>query len=98
MGSTGYSFEAICLIKSQTLLEYPNSLSYQEINLTNVGFSPIQASASKTEESVDPLKSDDTTMSSVYPRMPFSFPFAASDTAFFISSIEAPCTKSRLID
>lgn len=46
-----------------TRLEYPYSLSYQEINFTNVSESCIPAFASKTDEKVEPMKSDDTTSS-----------------------------------
>lgn len=46
-----------------TRLEYPYSLSYHEINFTNVSESCIPAFASKTDENVEPIKSDDTTSS-----------------------------------
>ena len=58
-------FFATCSNKSTTLLEYPYSLSYQAINLTNVGDNNIPAFWSKIVEYVEPRKSDETTESSV---------------------------------
>ena len=46
--------------------EYPISLSYHEITLTKVGVRAIPAPASKMEDRVSPMKSVDTTISSVY--------------------------------
>src|SRR3989338_9506871 len=56
---------AIYSIKSTTLLEYPHSLSYQETTLTKVSLSAMPAPASNIEVRLSPLKSDETTWSSV---------------------------------
>lgn len=53
LASTPATYE----IKSQTRREYPISLSYQAINLTNLSLRAIPALASKTEDEVDPTKS-----------------------------------------
>lgn len=57
--------------KSTTLLEYPHSLSYQLTTLWKLGLSPIPALASKIDECESCRKSEETTESSVYPRIPF---------------------------
>ena len=56
-----WSFVYIWLIRSTTLWEYPYSLSYQEISLTNVGESWIPALASKIEDRLSDKKSVETT-------------------------------------
>lgn len=44
-----YYNEVMCTAKSINLLEYPYSLSYQEIILKNVEFNPIPPCASITD-------------------------------------------------
>lgn len=58
-------------IKSHTRLEYPHSLSYHDTSLTKLELREIPALASKTEEWASPMKSVETTSSSVYPKIPF---------------------------
>lgn len=53
------------LMRSITRLEYPYSLSYQEINLTKLLFNEMPAFASKMLEWLSPIKSLETTSSSV---------------------------------
>ena len=50
---------------SNTLFEVPVSLSYQDTNLTKESVNAIPASASNTEVKAQPLKSVETTASSV---------------------------------
>mmetsp|Transcript_3659 Transcript_3659/g.14729 ORF Transcript_3659/g.14729 Transcript_3659/m.14729 type:complete len:299 (-) Transcript_3659:1382-2278(-) len=77
-------------MRSTTLLEYPHSLSYQLTSLTKLGESEMPAVASKIDERSSPMKSADTTASSVYPMIPFSSPFVeASLIAVQISSYDA---------
>ena len=49
--------------------------THQLTSLTNVGDSAIPALASTIDDLVSPMKSVDTTASSVMPRMPFDFFF-----------------------
>ena len=60
-----YSLARMCLTRSTIRLLYPISLSYQLITFTNVGVSAIPAFASKMEERLSPMKSVDTSISSV---------------------------------
>lgn len=48
-----------------TCLIFHNRIIYQEISLTNFSFNGIPALASKIDEWLSPIKSDDTTSSSV---------------------------------
>ena len=59
---------------------------YQEMSFTNVGLSWIPAWASKMEELRSPMKSEDTTRSFVYSRIPFIGPSLAFLTAALMSS------------
>src|SRR6185437_8502523 len=59
-------------------LEKPHSLSYQEHTLTSVPSMTLVSVASKMEECGSPLKSTDTSGRSLYARMPFRLPVAAS--------------------
>ena len=81
--------ESMCLIKSSTRLLYPNSLSYHETSLTKLFVKAIPALASKMLLLASPTKSDDTTKSSVYPRMPLSSPSEAFLIVALISSYDA---------
>jgi len=58
--------------KSISLFKYPHSLSYQAASLTNLSLSCIPAIASKIQVLLSPIKSAETTASSVYPRRPFN--------------------------
>lgn len=55
------------------------------MSFTNWSFNGIPALASKIDEWVSPMKSDDTTSSSVYPKIPFNGPSAASLTLSLIA-------------
>ena len=68
-------------MRSTTRLEYPISLSYHEITFTILPPITIVESASKTEEWVFPITSQETIGSSVYSRIPFRGPCAAALTA-----------------
>ena len=59
---------------------------YHETSLTKLSLSARPALASKMDEFVSPMKSADTTSSSVYPKMPFNGPLAASLITAQISS------------
>jgi hypothetical protein len=61
-------------------------INYQETNLTKVLESMIPALASKMDEWVSPTKSVETTWSSVYSKIPFMGPLAASLILAQISS------------
>src|SRR5258708_34366611 len=77
------------LIRSRTRHEYPHSLSYQETTLTRLPTTRVQ-SESTMEERGSPLKSDDTSSFSSYPRYPFSGPLSdAAFSAAFTSSLVA---------
>merc|ERR1719253_1077386 len=67
----------------------PHSLSYQEISFTKVLFSAMPALMSTIDENLQPGKSVLTTSSSVWDRMPFIGPAAASLMAATISSMDA---------
>src|SRR5579862_4765953 len=56
------------LIRSRTRQEYPHSLSYQEITLTQLPPTTRVISESTMEERESPRKSTDTNSSSVNPR------------------------------
>lgn len=60
--------------------------TYHETSLTKLLLSWIPAFASKIDEWSSPMKSEDTTSSSVYSRMPLRGPAAASLILFLISS------------
>ena len=60
-----YFTVAMWAINSNTLLDYPHSLSYQDTNFTKFLFKAIPALASKMEVRGSPKKSEDTTSSSV---------------------------------
>ena len=78
-------------MRSTTLLEYPHSLSYQLTSLTKLGDSEMPAVASKMDDRSSPMKSAETTASSVYPMMPLRLPFLdASSMVAQISSYYAP--------
>merc|ERR1719272_676041 len=59
-------------MRSTTRLEEPISLSYHEMSLTNVSERAMQAPESKVDEAVSPMKSEETTISSVYTSLPVS--------------------------
>src|SRR5208337_1375663 len=59
---------AIRLIRSWTRQEYPHSLSYHEITLTQLPATTRVMCASTIEERESPLKSDETSSFSSYPR------------------------------
>lgn len=63
--------------KSITLLEYPHSLSYQETTLAKLSFKEIPADSSKMEDLQSWMKSELTTASEVYPKIPFNSPSEA---------------------
>src|SRR5580704_12180349 len=67
--TAGYSpLAAIKLIRSRTRQEYPHSLSYQEITLTQLPPTTRVMWASTMEERESPLKSDETSSFSSNPR------------------------------
>src|ERR1700704_180917 len=61
-------FDAIRLIRSRTRQEYPHSLSYHEITLTQLPPTTRVMGASTMEERESPLKSDETSSFSSNPR------------------------------
>src|SRR5689334_9751060 len=67
-------------------LEKPHSLSYQAQTFTSVPSLTLVSEASKMELAGLWLKSDDTSGSLVYCRMPFRSPSEACFTALFTSS------------
>src|SRR5262249_33650680 len=73
-------------IKSLTRQEYPHSLSYQEITLTQLLLTTRVRGASTTDERSSPRKSTDTSSSFSYPRMPFIGPWDAQSSARLTSS------------
>src|SRR5215471_19152096 len=77
------------MIRSKTLHEYPHSLSYQAISFTKRSFKAIPALASNTQVHGSPIKSDETTSSSVYPIMPCIGPSEAALKVALISSYVA---------
>merc|ERR1719471_955901 len=64
----------------------PHSLSYQETSFTKVSLRAMPAPTSKMDEDLQLTKSVDTTSSSVWSKMPFMGPAAASLMAATISS------------
>src|ERR1700676_40522 len=80
----------IRLIRSRTRQEYPHSLSYHEITLTQLPPTTRVMGASTMEERESPLKSDETSSFSSNPREPFSGP---DSEAFF----RAALTSSRVV-
>src|SRR5699024_10757489 len=65
MRSAACYFVAMYLMSSTTLLEWPHSLSYQLTSFMKLPLRAMPASASKMEVRASPMKSDDTTASSV---------------------------------
>src|SRR6202790_4760237 len=80
----------IRLIRSRTRQEYPHSLSYHEITLTQLPATTRVMGASTMEERESPLKSDDTSSFSSNPRYPLSGP---DSEAFFRGAF----TSSRVV-
>mmetsp|Transcript_25527 Transcript_25527/g.41901 ORF Transcript_25527/g.41901 Transcript_25527/m.41901 type:complete len:220 (-) Transcript_25527:412-1071(-) len=74
------------MAKSTKRFEYPHSLSYQEMTLWKLSLRKMHAPASIVDEAGSWMKSQETTFSSVYPRMPLSSPSEASLRAARISS------------
>src|SRR3954464_10286217 len=67
--------------------EYPHSFSYQPLTLSSVPSTTLVLFASMMHECGLPMKSDDTSSSSVYSRMPFMGPLdAAALNAAFASA------------
>src|ERR1700688_267099 len=64
----------IRLIRSRTRQEYPHSLSYHEITLTQLPPTTRVMGASTMEERESPLKSDETSSFSSNPRKPSGGP------------------------
>src|SRR5208283_1197196 len=93
----------IRLIRSCTRQEYPHSLSYQEITLTQLPPTTKVIGASTIEERGSPLKSDDTSSCSSKPRYPFNGPdsdaffsaaFTSSLVVFFSSQTTTSTTET----
>src|ERR1700722_9820467 len=87
------------LIRSRTRLEYPHSLSYQEITFTRLPPTTIVLGESTIEERESPLKSDDTSSSVSYPRYPFNGPdsdafLRAAFTSSLVVFFSTTATKS----
>src|SRR4029077_10498088 len=74
------------LIKSRQRQEYPHSLSYQASAFTHRSPTTLVYPASTMEECGLPLKSAETSSSSVYARIFFMAPFAAAFSAPFTLS------------
>ena len=68
------------------MFEYAHSLSYHARTFTNVSLSWIPAVASKIEVCGSPLKSEETTASSVYAKMPLSSFYEARFISLQMSS------------
>src|SRR5579863_9684486 len=86
-------------IRSRTRLEYPHSLSYQEITFTRLPPTTIVLGESTIEERESPLKSDDTSSSVSNPRYPFKGPdsdafFNAAFTSSLVVFFSTHTTKS----
>src|SRR5579863_8054989 len=77
-------------MRSRTRQEYPHSLSYQEITFTQLPPTTMVQGESTIEERESPLKSDDTSSCSSYPRYPLSGP---ASEAFFSAAL----TSSLLV-
>src|SRR5204863_1405483 len=84
-----YNFAATNLIKSRHRHEYPHSLSYHARTFTHLSPTTFVYSESTIDEFELPLKSAETSSSSVYPRIPFIGPFAAAFNAAFTDSFVA---------
>ena len=84
------------LAKSINLLEYPHSLSYQDMTLKKPELSSIPAFASKIDVLVSPIKSWETTGSSVYPSMFFKSVSECFFMTAFISSYEVLFIKETV--
>src|SRR5262249_48380377 len=82
--------------RSASRQEYPHSLSYQETTLTRLPPTEIVSSAEKIEECVLPLRSVETSGSSVYSTISFIGPPAASFTEALTSSIVASRESSAV--
>src|SRR5467141_4643879 len=83
------NFEARSLMRSRQRQEYPHSLSYQARTFTQRSPTTLVYSESTMEEFELPLKSAETSSSSVYARMPFMGPFAAAFRATLTASLVA---------
>src|SRR5579863_6292977 len=86
-------------MRSRTRQEYPHSLSYQEITFTQFPPTTIVQGASTIEERESPLKSDETSSCSSYPRYPFNGPdseafFSAAFTSSLVVFFSTHTTKS----
>merc|ERR1719272_2677501 len=74
-------------MRSTTRLEEPISLSYHEMSLMNVSERAMQAPESKVDEAVSPMKSEETTISSVYTSLPLSL--SVSEAALTLAKISS---------
>merc|ERR1719272_48970 len=74
-------------MRSTTRLEEPISLSYHEMSLTNVSERAMQAPESKVDEAVSPMKSEETTISSVYTSLSLSL--SVSEAALTLAKISS---------
>src|SRR4051794_28026388 len=81
-------FAAMYLTRSRTRQEYPHSLSYQERIFTQVPSITFVFPASTMDEFGFPLKSIDTSGSSLNARIPCNSSFAASFRAWLTSSAD----------
>merc|ERR1712187_2917 len=90
------SLTAIVPTRSTRREEQPHSLSYQDTSLTKVGVSMMPAPASNTVEQVSPMKSEDTTWSSVYPTMPLAYVSDASLISALMSSYVVAVSSSQV--
>src|ERR1700681_2211224 len=77
------------LIRSRHRQEYPHSLSYHASTFTQRSPTTLVYPESTMDEFELPLKSADTSSSSVYPRIPFIAPLAAEFNAALTDSTVA---------
>src|SRR5205823_5425366 len=91
-----YSGCARWRVRSRRRLEYPNSLSYQASTFTRLPSTMAVDGKSTIDECGLPLKSLDTSSSSVASRMPFRGPAAASRNALLTCSTEAGFASSAV--
>src|SRR6266403_3541561 len=89
------------LIKSRHRHEYPHSLSYHARTFTQRSPTTFVYSESTIEEFELPLKSAETSSSSVYPRIPFIGPcaaaFSAALTLSFVAGLSTNTVKSTTL-
>src|SRR5690348_8410189 len=86
-------------IRSRTRQEYPHSLSYQAITLTQFPATTMVRSESTIEDRESPLKSAETNSCSSYPRYPFRGPDSvaflnAAFTSSFVVFFSTQATRS----